>query len=513
MRDILDKLHLLAESTGLAGRSPGSVFKNPEGDEITFNELKFYPEAGGKYSPEELEQALAQVEPLNVQWLNNRSARVGGFAIASFTGSKGEFYIGQYFQQVNPNLKKNYIPNSILGYSLQTKASKKSQEKLKPQDLLTGKVDLSIADIMNQLSQSLGIDNPLYEVAHRVAMGEPLPLSFPAPEDVSFTGFRDYFCEILQPIAIIKGQYTGNAGEAAQKFLNGSFNGTLITFDESVTAGLSDSILSTKDGKSVLISTKGGKGAKASAKNLYDKVIQLEQTKGGDKFLSKYKEEVEIIKNIVKFGQGGSPLYLATKYKIIDEKEADQIRGLRNQAPINLKNIDSVKISPKLKKFAIGRTTKTPDSTDLYYHIMAVVAEKAAAQVNEKTNFSKAAAEILNNGALVQVYTKAKEGAKEWTLQEFNTVYPSDQIKGVYLDSGKTYYSTDIKGNYTFMIDKGEGKPKDEPNEIEQSELTPSRIKGNDDLAQAAKDITNPRSKRKPEPISGLGREKRVKAK
>lgn len=460
MRDILDLLDYLTESTGLAGRAPGAIFKNPQGDEITFEELKFYPEGGGKYTPEELDAALQDTEGLNVQWLNNRSARTGGFGIAHFVSSTGDLYVGQYFEKINPNFKKNSMPNTILGYSLQTKSSKKSQEKLKPQDLLTNKIDLTIPAIMNQLAQSLGTNHPLYAVAHKVAMGEPLPFSFPAPEDVSFTGFRDYFCEILQPMAMQKGQYTGNAGEAAARFLNGTFDGTLITFDESVTAGLSDSILTTKDGKSVLISTKGGKGAKASAKNLYDKVIQLEETKDGAKFLSKYKDEVEIIKNIVKFGQNGSPLYLATKYGIIDDKEVEQIKALRNTSPVNLNDLSGVKISPKLKKFAIGRTTRTPESTDLYYHIMAVVAEKAAQQVNEKTNFSKAAAEILNNGALVQVYTKAKEGANEWTLGEFNTVYPSDQIKGVYLDSGKTYYSTDIKGNYTFMIDKGEGAPK-----------------------------------------------------
>lgn len=504
MRDILDKLQLITESTGLAGRAPGATFKNPEGDQITFNELKFYPEGGGKYSPEEMEQALQQVEPLNVQWLNAQSARSGGFGVASFTGSDGnEFYVGQFLQQVNPNFKKNYMPNSINGYSLDTKASKKTKEKLKPQDLLDQKIDLTIPAIMNQLAQSLGIDSPLYAVAHKIAMGEPLPFSFPAPEGVSFTGFRDYFCEILQPIAILKGQYTGNAGEAAEKFLNGSFENTVITFDDSVTAGLSDSIISTKDGKSVLISTKGGKGAKASAKNLYDKVLQLEETKDGAKFLSKYKDEVEIIKNIVKFGQNGSPLYLAIKYGIIDGKEADQIKSLRNTSPVNLKNIDSVKISPKLKKFATGRTTKTPDSTDLYYHIMAVVAEKAAEQVNSKTNFSKAAAEILNNGALIQVYTKAKEGAKEWTLSEFQTVYPSDQIKGVYLDSGKTYYSTDIKGNFTFMIDKGEGMPKEKP----EKDAGVSTTKG---LAKAASNITSKKTKvEKPPAEFNVGRAKR----
>ena len=502
MRDILDKLQHLTESTGLAGRAPGAVFKNAQGDELVFNELKFYPEGGGKFSPEELQAAIDQFANLNVQWLNSASTRTGGFGIASFSGKDGDIYVGQFLQQVSPNFKKNYMPNSILGYSLQSKASVKSQEKLKPQDLLTNKVDLTIADIMNQLAQSLGTDHPLYAVAHNIAMGDPLPMSFPAPEGVSFTGFRDYFCEILQPMAMIQGQYTGNAGEAAQKFLDGTFEGTRITFDESVTAGLSDSILTTEDGKSVLISTKGGKGAKASAKNLYDKVIQLEQSKDGKKFLNKYKEEVEIIKNIVKAGQNGSPLYLATKYGIIDDSEADQIRNLRNTAPVNLNNINAVKISPKLKKFAVGRTTKTPESTDLYYHIMAVIAEKAAEQVNEKTNFSKAAAEILNNGALVQVYTKAKEGKGQWTLDEFNTVYPSDQIKGVYLDSGKTYYSTDIKGNYTFMIDKGEGKPKDdvakkvsEPNAEKEFAAGAAALAGGPRTVKPKE--TEPRKKRK----------------
>lgn len=511
MRDILDKLQFLSESTGLAGRNPGATFVNDAGDTVVFNELKFYPPGGGKLEPDELAQTLSQLEPLNVHWLNAQTSKVGGIGVASFTGSSGEFYVGQYFQKINPNLKQNYIPNAILGYSLDTASSKKSKEKVKPQDLLSNKIDLSISGIMNQLAQSLGTSHPLYAVAHRVAMGEPLPLSFAAPEGLSFTAFRDYFCEILQPIAVINGQYTGNAAEAAEKFLNGSFKGTVITFDESVTAGLSDSIISTNDGKSVLISSKGGKGAKASAKNLYDKIIQLEQSKGGDKFLAKYKEEVDIIKNIVKFGQNGSPLYLATKYKIITDAEATEIKNLRNKAPVNLANLNKVNLSPKLRNFAESRTTKTPETTDLYFHIMAVVADKAATQVNSKTGFSKAAAEILNNGALVQVYTKAKESAKEWTLSEFNTVYPSEQIKGVYLDSGKTYYSTDIKGNYTFMIDKGQGIPKDDP--VASANVSSNQTQDTADLAQAAKDITEPRRKRKPDPTPGLGREKRIKTK
>ena len=510
MRDILDQLELIVESTGLAGRAPGAVFKNAEGDQIVFNELKFFPDNGGKLTPEQMDDIEAQLEPMNVQWLNNRGSKSGGIAVANFTDSSGnDMNVGQYFQQINPNLKKNHIPNTIYGYSLDTKSSNKSKELLKPQDLLTNKVDLTIPMIMKQLAESLGTDNPLYAVAHSIAMGQPLPIKFPAPEGISFTGFRDYFCEILQPMAIQMGQYTGNAGEAAEKFLNGTFKGTLITFDESVTAGLSDSIISTKDGKSILISTKGGAGATASAKNLLDKIDQLEETADGRKFLKNYTEVVDILKNIVKYGQGGSPLYLGIKYGIINEKEAEQIKDLRGQQLVNLKNIEATPLTPRLKKYAIGRNTKTPDATDLYYHIMAVVAEKAADAVNEKTNFSKAAADILNNGALVQVYTKAKESKTEWTLDEFKTVYPSDNIKGVYLNSSKTYYSSDIKGNFTFKIDKGEGVPKDD-----KQEEKPAKSVSTKNLAKAAKDIVEPKRKQRPKSDRGepdVGRAKRPK--
>lgn len=470
MRDLLDKLLFLTESTGLAGRNPGDKFVNPQtGHELSFQNIYFEPEGGGKLQPDEID--LIKNSPLNsdVKWLNKQTSKTGGIAIADFVDSSGQkFRIGQFMDKVNPNPRSNYVPNAFLGYSLQTKASKKTQEKLKPQDLLTDKVDLTIADIMNQLAKSLGTDSQLYDVAHKLATGTPLPYQFPAPEGVTFSGFRDYFCEILQPIALQMGQYTGNAGEAAEKFLNGSFQNTTITFDESVTAGLSDSILKTKDGKTVLISTKGGRGAAASAKNLYDKIIQLEKSKDGLKFLEKYAEAVDIIKNIVATGQNGSPLYLATKYKILTKDEADTIRGLRGDPPVDLTDKKELKklerlYGPKIIDLAKSRETKTPQSTDLYHHLLAIIADLGAEQVNKKTNFSKAAAEILNNGALVQVYTKAKEGKTGWTLEEFNTVFPSDAIKGVYLSSKKTHYSTGIKGNYTFLIDKGSGAPKEEP--------------------------------------------------
>ena len=136
------------------------------------------------------------------------------------------------------------------------------------------------------------------------------------------------------------------------------------------------------------------------------------------------------------------------------------------------------------------------------------MAWKAAEKINDTTNFSKAAADILNNGALVQVYTKAKEGKTEWTLNEFNTVYPGNSIRGIYLSAAKNYYSTGIKGNFTFKIDRGEGIPKDDvtgSKNLGREKREPSEK----EIAQKSKEIalgTSPTKKDKKLPTGNVGR-------
>jgi len=456
MRDILDKLEQLNESTGLANRKTGDVFRNSSGDEIIFNNIRFFPDQGGKLEPDELDAAISQVSNelgSEIQWLNTRSARSGGFAVASFNTPEGELFYGRYLENIKPDFAGNYVPNQIGDYKFAGKSAAKVQSGLTPQDLLTDRIDLTVEDILKQLANKLGTDNALYKVAYTLSMGEPLPMTFDAPSDESFTGFRDYFCEILQPIALQRGQYTGNAGEAAEIFLGGTFEGTLISFDDSKTAGLSDSIMTNSEGKSVKVSTKGGKGATASTKNLIDSVNELQETENGRKLIAKYEDTIEIMREIQKRGQAGAPLYLGMKY-----------------------------------------------------------AFKAADEVNDKTDFSKAAADILNNGALVQVYTKAKESKGQWTLSEFDTVYPGDSIKGVYLSASKTYYSTGIKGNYTFKIDKGQGKPKDEP--AAEGPGREKRTSSEKDFAKKAADIALGKNRdtaldKTPNTMGGVGRKKR----
>lgn len=513
MRDILDKLTTLTESTGLAGRKSGDVFRDPDGNEIVFNSLRFFPEEGGKLEPEQLEQTLADVssEIDNIKWMNAKTAKTGGFAIAQFDSPQGPLVFGRYLEQVKPNFTDNFIPNQVDTYRLASKAAQKMQSGLTPQDLLTEKNDLTANDILKQLAESLGASSPLYAVAYRLAKGEPLPMKFPAPEGVSFTAFRDYFCEILQPIALQQGQYTGNAGEAAEIFLGGSFQGTLISFDFAKNAGLSDSTMSTKDGKMIKVSSKGGKGAEASSKNLVNSIDELSKTGTGLALEEKYKDIIDVIREIGKQGQAGAPLYLGVKYDIINEKEADMIRDLKNQKSINIDDIDSLGLTKNLRKLSDSKTPENTENVSMYYHLISVVAHKVAEKINDETDFSKAAANILNNGSLVQVYTKAKEGKTEWTLSEFNTVYPGTSIKGVYLSASKNYYSTGIKGNFTFRIDRGEGKPKDEK-DLGREKRKPKEPTEKQ-FTQKAKDIalgkTKPFDKKKESPVGAVGRKKR----
>lgn len=511
MRDILDKLETLTESTGLAGRKPGDVFRNPNGEEIIFNNIQFFPAEGGKLDSAQLDQTIDEVEEQTggIKWQNAKTPRTGGFALASFSNEDGEFFIGRYLEQVKPDPTSNFVPNQVGDFRFAGKAAAKAQAGLSPQDLLTDKIDQTIPSIMNQLAESLGTDNPLYAVAHSLAMGEPLPMTFKAPTDISFSAFRDYFCEILQPMALQQGQYTGNAGEAAEIFLGGSFEGTLISFDDSKTAGLSDSIMTTEDGRAVKISSKGGKGATASAKNLLNSVDELSQTKEGKKLLNKYQEVIEMLREVQSQGQAGAPLYLGVKYNIIDEDDVEQVKSLKSAPLVDLRDIEDLQLSDNLVNLALGRSTDNPGKVNLYYHLIAAIAHKAAIEVNDKTDFSKAAAEILNNGALVQVYTKAKEGKDTWTLDEFSTVYPGESIKGVYFSAGKTYYSTGIKGNFTFKIDKGSGKPKDDEESTGKPSKGPSQSKKDfekaaDVIATGRKTISGPPSK-----MGDVGRKKR----
>lgn len=462
MRNLLDIIDTLNESTGLANRKPGSLFTNPEGDQLIFQSLNFYPEEGGAFaSAEEMTDAIEQLAaqlPRPIEWTNAIGKNLG-FGIATFSDpQKNTYYLGRYFQKINPNRLENYFPNTLpAGFKLQSKAAQKEASGYKPTEVLTQLKNLTPTDIYQQVVAKFGQGSD-EAVAMQTFMQSPGRSEFPLG-NMNFTAFTNYFCEILQPMSLVMGKkIRGNAQDAERKFLGGaSYTDCTISYGSGKNDGLFDSFVSAPNGRSIGISTKAKNGAKASAKNLDDKVKEMRGDPDGEKILNKFKTEVSILEMIVDGGYIDGPLNLAVLYKILTPEEAQQVRSLRGLAPNQIEG----KLSAKLQKLYDGRSTTDASKMIPFYHMLAAVAFEVADHVNNNTNFGPAAAAILNYGAFMQCYTDAKNVGSNVVLEEFQFQYPSEAVTGVKLSADKTYYSTGNKGNFTFKILKN-GASEDE---------------------------------------------------
>jgi len=470
MRDILNLLDLtvVTEGVGLANRKPGDLFTNPEGDTIAFQNLDFYPPAGGTYNDlTDAEAAIAGVckglgiAPEQIKWTNSAPQRIqlggagyAGFGIATFTdqATGQNYYLGRWFRNISPNRAQNnfaheYIPG---GFKFASKSGAKENTGYKPSEVLTQLQNNTPETIMDQIVVRFGQDSDETVAAATFMQASKFPVSFPKGS-INFTAFRDYFCEMLQPVALVMGkQIKGNAQEAATIFYGpgSGYGDATISFNAGVTGGLYDSLLVSPEGKQIKLSSKGKSGANASVVNLLRSIQELQVAPKGKKLLEKHKDVVDILNTIDKGGHAGAPLELAVKYKMLTPREAGEIMTLKAYGPkdqIQWRN-------KKLKELYMSRKPKDWSKVIPLEHMLSVIAYQVADYVNKNTNFGQAASEILNHSALVQMYTEATEGKDTITITGFRAVYPSDTVSGVLLDASKAYMSTQGKGNFTFKI-------------------------------------------------------------
>ena len=448
----------LMESRGLGARSPGEEFVGTQNanDKIYVDSVEFYPEGLPKYAnPEEtaaaLKQATRGMRGATINLVGKFKSNDLAFGIATFlTPNKQKLVFVRPFQSVNPDPTQNAWSNQngIPGYRYNSKIAAKSQAGLMPQDILTQPSELTPGDIVAQIAAKFGEDSPLTQVAQMVADGQPFPITIPAPKGVSFSAFTNYFCELLHPISLLAGTAAGNAEAAATIFMGRTgFKKTLISFGTDKTEGLSDSIITNKQGAKIKVSSKAATGAHASAKNLLDLSREAKNISG-----KRQQEVLTIIETVTNMGQRNSPLVLGKQFNIINERDEADILAMFKQPMVSLDDVKGMKLSANLKKILRSRSTDNPDNVNLYFHAIAAVAHLVAEHINENTDFSEIASELLNNGALIQVYTKAKEKGDQWVIEKFTAQWPSKSVTGVKFSANKTYYSTGIKGNFTFKI-------------------------------------------------------------
>ena len=483
--NIIENIQTLKEGVGLTNRKPGEQFKNHVDDVVSYQNMEFYPESGKVDNPSDLVQLKVDAVDKtgrNVHWINQPNSSTGGFMIATFTGEDGnEYYLGKWVKEINPNKALNKFAHNEIpgGFKFQSKAGQKENSGLKPSEWLEQYQDNTPQTILDQAIKAFGPDSAEAN-ALRTFIESDIPVEV-ARGNMNPGAFRDYFAEVLQPIALVLGKkVSGNAAEAADIFFGpgAGYADCTISFNNNTIGGLYDSLLVNPEGKQIKLSSKGKDGANASVTNLIKSVQELEKVPAGKKLKATFAEEIEMLTNIEKLGHFGAPIAIAEKYGIIDKGDGARVMALKNLGP----NDDVSKVlSKKLQALYDGRKAKDMGRIIPIEHMIAAIAYKVADYVNENTRFGEAASSILNNAALVQMYTNTSDTADTITVTKLEAVYPSKTVTGVLLDATKAYMSTQGKGNFTFKILKNGAKPQD-VNDID----------GMDSLEAPATDTTNP---------------------
>lgn len=465
MRDLLNLLDNLSEARGLSARKPGETFNrvggNTADDVITFADMTFYPPVGAYNSPEEMMAAFDKVQAQvghPIEMVNQPTGRMGAFAVAAFDTAVGRRYLVKFTQDIKPVREKNtfFQTKDIPGNFSQTGArGSKEKAGYKPSDVLTEFKNQTPQSIVAQIGAKFGENSSEYQAATIFASATNFPVIIPAG-NMDFKGFRDYFCEMLQPIALINNMpVKGNAADAAATFMGQKgFSDCVVSFNQGVSGELYDSLLVNPKNSQIKLSSKGAKGAMASSVNLLTSVRELERA-GLTQFGEKYADVIDILETINRGDHDSGPLNLAVEFGIIQPDEIAQALSLKKYSGDKNFDIDKAPISDNLKKLYKDRTAADPGKIIPLNHLIASIAYTVVNKINTETNFSEAAADILNNSAFVQMYTNAKQKGDQFIIEGFTTVWPSKLFTEVTLEAQKSYSSTASSGGkLVFNINK-----------------------------------------------------------
>jgi hypothetical protein len=453
------ELKYLKESKGIFGRNAGDKFVHHDGREYSIVQVVAFPDAqqGQFETPEERDQAIKQFEQehgAKIEWVNKPRKDMLGFGIAQLDDNDGgHVFWGKYLQNIGFDLMGSWGNGQVPpGWSLATKGAQKLQAGYDPQNLIkTEQVFRGAESIINTVSKNAPdtVKGVFTEVLKNLAQGRK-DIVFPEMYEQQ-AAIRDYFGEIMQPIALMGGVISGDAEEARQKLADGAeWRDCQVMWPMSMNAALCDSFMIAPNGQEIGISSKGGQGAAASAKNLYDAVKKAE-TEGNSELLDSVKYTADVVRIIATVDQRNGPIELGKLLKVtdIDDQLNEEIEKYIREGKADLNNI-----SPKAQKviapFAVKLETK---GFNAGYALLSAASKTVAKIVNANPQFSKGAIALLNQSSIIQVYTNIGKKGNDAVLKDFRAVYPPNFQGVVKLEGGKNYYSSRIGGKMAFKID------------------------------------------------------------
>jgi hypothetical protein len=252
---------------------------------------------------------------------------------------------------------------------------------------------------------------------------------------------RDYFGEILTPVALASGVIGGDADLARKDVLGSPYAKCKVRWPMSKTHNLVDSVFQSAKGADLGISSKGGAGAKASAKNIYDAIEKARTT--NPQLIKTYKKVVNAINIINTLTALDAPLELGVAFGIIDARTSVDCRNMINTGVNKLPT-----------KYAKLCSNFSPELTNKNYnaglHLLSSIAKHVANRLNAIPNMSEGIKAFMNQSSIVQIYLDMKVQGQDAVVTGFRSIYPPNFEGTMIIDAGKSYYATMKPSKFAF---------------------------------------------------------------
>ncbi len=444
----------LSESNGMYNRKVGDEFYNSNtGKTVMFQGITSYPNKGKYENLEQRKQSQALVSQDRViQWVNpamEKNPNYLAFAVVEVQDSNNNSeYWGRYFKEIVGNMLRTWDNKEVPpGWNLHTKSAQKSSAGYDPQKLIQSEDEFqTVGQVVQQVSKSLGKDHELVKGLEELSQGQ-LPVFKGMAEQMP--AIRDYFGEIMAPIALIAGKVGGDAVKAQSILLgeSGRWSDCLISWPMDMNHNLVDSKLHSPSKFIIGISSKGGIGARASVKNIYDQLVQVQANEENSSFLNQYRREQDYITEINNNSQFFGPINLAWDLGILkldqDQEFADEVQSI-------IKN-PSQRPSEFLLSFinSKGADTTNPNY-NVGYHALSALAEQVASKLNNETRMNEFVKRLLNSSSMLQIYTKMAVKGQDALVTGFTSIFPAKFEGNIKLYANKGYTSTGITQKFVF---------------------------------------------------------------
>jgi hypothetical protein len=444
------KIKSLLEAKGLIGRVAGDQFKKGD-DTLEFQNVEVYPQDRPQFDDvAERDSVIADIEQqLNsqIEWTNTPNNGSLAFGIAALTDPSLDdkpVYWGRYFKQKRADMMGAWANNQVpLGWKLQKAGAQKLELGIDPQHLIKNEnvfqsVDEIISAVANN-SQGHSIQQELLNGLESIKNQE-----HPVFEGQiqNLPALRDYFGEIMGPVALMSGMVGGQAEDARQDLMGGAEWSTYGVFwPQAMNYALVDSIFIGPDGTEVGISSKGGKGARASAKNIADAI-----DKAPPELVKAHATTVKVIKTVQESSALDGPFDLAKLFKMLPKGLEEEIRGYAAEGKTDYNGLSEA----AKELFNYGTPRQDVPGFNTGYALLALLAKKVAAKVNSDPKFGEGCIAFLNQSSIVQLYCKMGKVGDSARVTGWDAVYPPNFQGRVVLDGSKNYYSSRIGGKFAF---------------------------------------------------------------